>query len=405
MSRDSKDPIDELGLEIARAKWLEGRSFEELAKDYPYSKAVLHRKFQAWQEAKRFEVIDTWDTTASARVERLEEDLAEELARKTSIWRARVARVIGADHAYTAEFRDNPASRSAQTAYDASDALHRALGEVAADLLLSLINPHMVVGLASGRAVGFAVARLEELEKRTPAWFTGYKSLRIVSLCGGTRVGRWGLATGRDFDADGNAYYLSEVLKVPLANRNYMHGWISRTSEPTPEVKLTLDLALVGLGVLNTQHHFLRHSAEVQLGPMAEPLDTIRKCQRADPDLLDSISEIGHRVFPAGPRKSLSRELITAIDAINREIRAVPVEKIRDARQTILIAGGAQKLNGLFNLITGECPEAPVSVGNLTLITDSWTAREILSRLKETPARHRLRNRVPRLDGAGLRDG
>ena len=169
-----------------------------------------------------------------------------------------------------------------------------------------------------------------------------------------------------------------------------MHGWISRTSEPTPEVTLTLDLALVGLGVLNTQHHFLRHSAEVQLGPMAEPLDTIRKCQRADPDLVDSISEIGHRVFPAGPRKSLPPELMTAIDAINRDIRAVPLEKIREARQTILIAGGAQKLNGLLKLITGECPEAPVNVGNLTLITDSWTAKEILSRLKEKPARSRL---------------
>jgi DNA-binding transcriptional regulator LsrR (DeoR family) len=385
VSKESRDTLDELGLEIARAKWLEGRTFEELAREHPYSKAVLHRKFQAWQEAKRFEIVDTWDSASAARVERLEEDLAEELARKTLIWRARVARVVGADHAYTGEYRESPATRSAQSAFDASDALHRALGEVAAELLLNLFNPHMIVGLASGRAVGFAVARLEELEKRSPAWFTGYKSLRIVSLCGGTRVGRWGLATGRDFDADGNTYYLGEVLKVPLANRHYMHGWISRTSEPTPEVKLALDLALVGLGVLNTQHHFLRHSAEVQLGPMAEPLDMIRKCQRDDPDLVDSVLEIGHRVFPAGTRKSLPGELATAIDVINREIRAVPLEKIRDSRQTILIAGGAQKLAGLVRLITGECPEAPINVGNLTLITDSWTAREILARLKEKP--------------------
>jgi hypothetical protein len=119
---------------------------------------------------------------------------------------------------------------------------------------------------------------------------------------------------------------------------------------------------------------------------MAEPLDTIRKCQRTDPDLVDNVLEIGHRVFPAGPRKSLPGELATAIDVINREIRAVPLDKIRDSRQTILIAGGAQKLTGLVKLITGECPEAPINVGNLTLITDSWTAKEILSRLKEKPA-------------------
>jgi hypothetical protein len=90
-------------------------------------------------------------------------------------------------------------------------------------------------------------------------------------------------------------------------------------------------------------------------------------------------------VFPAGTRKSLPGELATAIDTINGEIRAVPLEKIRDSRQTILIAGGAQKLAGLVRLITGECPEAPINVGNLTLITDSWTAREILARLKEKP--------------------
>ena len=389
LSGDSQDDLDALGFEIARAKLLEGRSFEELAADYPYSKAVIHRRFQKWQEVKRFELVDTWDTTTAARVDRLEDELAEELARRTQIWRARVARIVGAEPAYTNEYRGNPGTRAVQTAYSASDALHAALGEVAAELLLNALSPHTVVGLASGRAVGFAVTRLEQLEKRSPAWFTGYKSLHIVSLCGGTRVGRWGTATGRDFDADGNAYYLGEILKVPLANRSYMHGWISQPSEPTPDIKFTLDLALVGLGVLNTQHHFFRHNPEVQLGAISRPLERIRKCQRANGDLLDSVAEIGHRLFPVGRREALPDEVATAIDQINREIRAVPVERIRGARQTILIAGGAQKVNGLLKLVTGNCPEAPVNLRNLTLVTDAWTARELLSGVKKSRPRAR----------------
>ncbi len=383
MSADSQDTLDDLGFEIAKAKWLEGRSFEDLARDYPYSKATLHRRFQKWQDARRFELIDTWDTATAARVERLEDDLAEELAGRTLIWRARVARIAGADHAYTGEYRGSAASAATQTAHSASDALHGALGEVAADLLINLLNPHMVVGLASGRGVGFAIARLEEVARRTPAWFTGYKALRVVSLCGGTRVGRWGPSTGRDFDADGNAYYLGEILKVPLANRVYMHGWISHTSEPRPEIMATLDLALVGLGVLNTQHHFFRHNAEVQLGAMAKPLGEIRACQRANADLLDSVADIGHRLFALGPREDLPDELLGAIDQINGVIRAVPAETIRSARQTILIAGGAQKAGGLLKLITGGCPDAPVNLGTVTLVTDAWTAGELLSRLKE----------------------
>ena len=384
MSDAFKDHLDALGFDIAKAKLLEGKSFEQLARDYPYSKAALHRRFQTWQEAKRFELVDTWDTASAARVERLEEELAEDLARRTAIWRARVARIIGADHAYTDEYRADPGTPAAQMAFGATDALHSALGEVAAELLLNTLNPQMTVGLASGRAVGFAVAKLEELKRRSPAWFSGYKNLRIVSLCGGTRVGRWDLATGRDFDADGNAYYLAGTFQVPLANRHYMHGWISQTAEQRPHLDVTprLDLALVGLGVLNTQHHFFRHNAEVQLGAMAKPLERIRKCQQVTPELMDSVADIGHRLFPLGKREELPEELQEAIDQINGVIWAVPGETIRDARHTILIAGGAQKVNGLLKLVAGACPEAPVNLSTLTLVTDAWTAKEILARVE-----------------------
>ncbi|MGH8631039.1 MAG: hypothetical protein ACREU7_09780, partial [Burkholderiales bacterium] len=206
---------------------------------------------------------------------------------------------------------------------------------------------------------------------------------RVVSLCGGTRVGRWDHATGRDFDADGNAYYLAGTFQVPLANRHYMHGWISQVSDQRTELDIRppLDLALVGLGVLNTQHHFLRHNAEVQLGAMARPLERIRKCQQATPHLLDSVADIGHRLFPLGRREDFPADLLDAVDQINRVVWAVPLQTMRDARHTILIAGGAQKVDGLFKLVTGSCPEAPVNLNTLTLVTDAWTAKEILARL------------------------
>jgi hypothetical protein len=61
-------------------------------------------------------------------------------------------------------------------------------------------------------------------------------------------------------------------------------------------------------------------------------------------------------------------------------------EKIKNAGETVLIAGGKQKVDALFGLLTGEYPQAPIDEKNLTLVTDAWTAETIIQRISQRQA-------------------
>jgi DNA-binding transcriptional regulator LsrR (DeoR family) len=57
---------------------------------------------------------------------------------------------------------------------------------------------------------------------------------------------------------------------------------------------------------------------------------------------------------------------------------AVGPERLKKAGETILVAGGAQKLPGLSQLLTGGCPDAPIDLSRTTLVTDDRTAAAVL---------------------------
>lgn len=140
-------------------------------------------------------------------------------------------------------------------------------------------------------------------------------------------------------------------------------------------------MALVGLEVLNTRHQFfLHHDQNVQLGAIAPYIKTLKELQSGDPALLDSVAGIAHHLFATGQREYPDR-LLEAVDGINREVLVVPPERVRTADEVIMVAGGAQKLNALVDLLDGRCPGAPVDLDNLTLVTDAWTAEQVLERL------------------------
>ena len=140
-------------------------------------------------------------------------------------------------------------------------------------------------------------------------------------------------------------------------------------------------MALVGLEVLNTRHQFfLHHDQNVQLGAIAPYIETLKELQSEDDTLLDSVAGIAHRFFATGQRR-YPDSLLKAVDGINEEVLVVPPERIHTAAEVIMVAGGAQKLNALVDLLDGRCPGAPVDLDNLTLITDAWTAERVLERL------------------------
>lgn len=377
------DDLDGEALEITTRYLLDRWTLKQLAGRYHRSPATLHRRLAKWLDDGRFELVDTRTAVTAPRVVGIDERLCEALSSRTQIWRAHVAVVEGEGDAYSDNYRKQDNSHEANRAFEAHDRLHQALGQAASTYFATRLRRGMTIGVSSGRGVGFLVMGLAELAHERPSLVRGYRSIRIESLCGGARVGAWAVPTVRALDADENVFQLSSILGVPRSGVTYMRGWISGEQRRDVEYSDSpdLDMALVGLEVLNTRHQFfLHHDQNVQLGAIAPYIETLKELQAGDPALLDSVAGIAHHFFPTGDRE-YPASLLQAVEGINEEVLVVPPERIRMADEVIMVVGGAQKLNALVDLLDGRCPGAPVDLENLMLVTDAWTAEQVLERL------------------------
>ena len=382
---DGVDDLDGEALEIASKYLLDRWTLKQLASKYHRSPATLHRRLTKWLDSGRFELTDTRTEESVPRVVGINDRLSDALSGRAHIWRAHVAVIDGVDDAYSENYLGPDDSAEAQRAFEAHDRLHLALGQVASSYFASRLRRGMTIGVSSGRGVGFLVMGLADIAEERPFLLRGYQSIRIESLCGGARVGAWAVPTVRALDADENVFQLSAIFGVPRSGVTYMRGWISGERRPDMERDASagppLDMALVGLEVLNTRHQFfLHHDQNVQLGAIAPYIETLKELQSGDDTLLDSVAGIAHHFFTTGQHEYQNR-LVQAVDGINEEVLVVLPERIRTAAEVIMVAGGAQKLNALVDLLGGRCPDAPVDLDNLTLITDAWTAERVLERL------------------------
>ncbi|MDD5191002.1 MAG: sugar-binding domain-containing protein [Dehalococcoidales bacterium] len=377
-----KIDLEKAAPEIARKRLLKNMSYRALGAEYYVSPATIHRRLASWLALNRFELQDTLAGQSNAHISIQDDELGERLARKTGIWRARVVQITSVESACRPPSTEKPDIEASK----ASDELHRCLGEVAAELMLHNLRKNMSIGLSSGRGVGFAIEKLAEKVKKTPSWVSGYENIRLVSLCGGAHVGMWEFTHSRDFDADENVFALSAVLKTPRRNISYMTGPISMPKNDRQSFKgfkFNLDMAIIGLGQLNAQHQYFRDAAALQLKEMSEPVRRLIENQSRNPQQLDSVAEIVLRLYPAG-NSELTDEVRSIIDAANNSLLAVHPEKIKKSGEIILIAGGQQKVDALYGVLTGNYPQAPIDKKNLTLVTDAWTAKNILGRITAT---------------------
>ena len=376
------DPLDQFALEIARRNKLEGESLQKLSGIFPAGATTLHRKLKGWLEEGRFELTDKWSGQTTAMQAAIDEPLGERLARETSIRRARVTHFTGVEAATGEDYRMQATSEKGQAAYQAGDYLHRALGDVAARFLIDRLRPQMTIGLASGRGVALTVDRLEDLAKDRREWMSGYQGVRIFSLSGGSWMGTWSMPFNRPLDADANVFHLGTILHVSPGIRTYIGSWLlegERVAEPPSYEDVHLDLAIVGIGQLNTGHHFLRPDAALQLESMSEALASIREFQDKDGDRHASIADICHVLFYVGEGQPPD-QIAKAISDLNNAMSTAPRKTLESAEEVILVAGGAQKEEALYHFVKGNCREAPIDPARVTLITDSWTAHRILER-------------------------
>ena len=376
------DPLDQFALEIARRNKLEGESLQKLSRIFPAGATTLHRKLKGWLEEGRFELADKWSGQTTTFQAAIDEPLGEHLARETGIRRARVAQLTGVDAAAGEDYRMQATSERGLAAYQAGDYLHRALGDIAARLLIDRLRPKMTIGLASGRGVALTVDRLEDLAKDRREWMSGYQGVRIFSLSGGSWMGTWAMPFNRPLDADANVFHLGTILHVSPGIRTYIGSWLlagERVAEHPSYEGVHLDLAIVGMGQLNTGHHFLRPDAALQLESMSDALASIREFQDKDGDRHASIADICHVLFYVGTGQPPD-QLAKAISDLNDAMSTAPRETLESAEEVILVAGGAQKEEALYHFVKGNCKDAPIDPARVTLITDAWTARRILER-------------------------
>jgi DNA-binding transcriptional regulator LsrR (DeoR family) len=367
-----KSELERYAAAITEDKLLRGKSYEELSRVYGVAPSTLNTYVNRWVREGRFQLIDR-AAARTARVVRHDDRLAERLCKETNVWAARVVEVSGAELAYSeSHFR----SESQAAAYSAADALHWSLGEAAATVLHDKLHENIALGVASGRAAAFTIMSLRERGPKP------LPRMRIVSLCGGARVGPWAPSPlGRDLDADANVFDLANLLAVPPGSRELAEAPISVKNGRRLRTKGFLNVALLGFGVLNSGHHFLQHLGQLGLTEMEEPLRQITNFYSARPYLLERVAEIGHRLYAAGPASDLPDGLLEAVAAVNAVVVAFDPAQLRKATEFILVAGGAQKVSALLSLVRGEWSESPIDVGHTTLVTDSWTAGEMLSRL------------------------
>lgn len=363
------DDLERNAREIAARRLLDQVSYRDLAHHYGYAASTIHRRLTGWLREGRFELIDRHDGGAP-RLLGYDEELENALVRRTALWRARVAHVAGAEAATTDKYLGNPHDLDVQLAFKAADDLHRALGHAcASQVLVHQLRRGIRVGVTSGRGVAYTVDSLVD-----NAWAGGFEGVHVVSLCGGAKVGSWQGKDRRSLDADENAFALAVALGVSEQHVTLMGD---ATDDGHPQWDFVAPhLILTGLGCLNTGHHLLRPRA--RLGPMAAPLSRIERAQAADEHIRFAVAEICHRLFPV--REDLPPGLLLAIEEVNSLVPAAPTEILKNAEVTILVAGGAQKLDTLSRLVAGQTA-APIDLRNLILVTDAWTAQQLLVRV------------------------
>lgn len=266
----------------------------------------------------------------------------------------------------------------------ASDEIHSILGRLAVRPFLRALRPGDRVGVGSGRGVGFTIdtIRLEQ------PILESYSNCQVLSLVGGMTRVPWS-GSPENLDADNNAGKLGATLggaNVNWANVTTVQlptflsserDRIVRAEAPhlmgNPSGPPFLDVCLLGLGVLSSEHHLLRGS-EPQPRAVHSELAGLR--DEVIPYCPAPVIDVCERFWPGqvdDERRSRVEELV---GRLNDRVVSAPAEELSRVRERIFVAGTAQKYQAVK-----ACLIAPGVVRPTVLVTDEATARRLLKEL------------------------
>lgn len=324
----------------------------------------------------------------------LNQELSDRICKNTYFTDAVVVDCIGVEHAQNKWYQSLDTKEREQAFID-SDLLHIQISKHAASYLVAKIWHGDCIGIGSGRACAYT-AHFASKDLKA-GHLAKLKGVKVFALCGGQHDRRWSTQKIEAFDQlpselhpDVGAFFLADILGIrpntpdlcfavlPVAHPD-PDGVIPYIAPHLNDPTISLSMAILGLGTLNGRHHFYDQLNTYGLSAIKDELLLLKGLQQDDPTALNSIGEICHRLFWCGSTAPPGR-IREAINKINSKIIAIRKDVLSRSAKTMLVAGGAQKVDVLTQLSKGQLEDVPIRVETTTLVTDSWTAQELLNR-------------------------
>jgi DNA-binding transcriptional regulator LsrR (DeoR family) len=271
-------------------------------------------------------------------------------------------------------------------AYVDSDRLHGRLGWLAAQHVWARIQEGDCIAVSGGRAPAYTVETLKRMVGAQ--WRLG--RIQVVSLSARFGEKEWGTDdVERKFDADD----LLDRLGGSLAKE--YQPWpveFALASQPTREARDIIakrapqfadepwgepplpDIALFGVSVVHAGHPLLAPSSKAYTKGIERILNDVKQQRRGDAFLAD----VCNYYWVAGEEEAENfQEQRRNAQRLNEVCIAISPAKLDQAKEKVLVAGGAQKYPAILALLKGD----GALFKPTTLVTDQAIAERLITAL------------------------
>jgi DNA-binding transcriptional regulator LsrR (DeoR family) len=277
--------------------------------------------------------------------------------------------------------------RQRRQAYSDSDRLHRRLGGLAAQHVWARIKEGDCVAIGGGRAPAHTVETLERMVGQQ--W--RLDRIQVVSLSARFGEKEWGTDdVQRKLDADDLLDRLGRSLAKDYQPWPVEFALASQPSREAPDIIAKRapqladepwgepprpDIALFGVSVVHAGHPLLAPSSKAYTKGIEPILDDVRRQLGGEAFLAD----VCNVHWVAGERTSDNfGEQARIARRLNQVCIAISPNKLDQAEEKILVAGGAQKYPAILGLLKddGDLPKPT------TLVTDQAIAERLVRALR-----------------------
>jgi len=388
----SQDILDDLAIKVAKMHYEEALEPSEIARqlkkegirDARDARVLIQRA-----RDRKLASVKVEPTLTSPR----DFGLEEELQALTGIRRCLVAKT---KLAVTSENLDSDDPDERRRAQQDNGDLHRQLGEIAGEYLWAHLRPGDCIAVGGGRATWFTVQTVrKKRERQKKPLYLG--DARVVSLAGGVLMGpAW--ESVPTVDADLVARELGRALEIKTVNLVELQATAGAlpdkiVEEIAPQIQggawpgqRIPDMALFGMGMLSDDYYILKSP-----GALADQVEIWKdELQRNAKRSVADICQHFWAIEGAVQDVSIQKRIRDFVRNLNDNILHIEFSKLDQAREKVLIAGGAPKRKAVLQLLA-QAPDQPgdqarehLGLHITVLVTDECMARQLIEDLSDS---------------------